>query len=284
MISARAFAKLTLSLRVLGTRADGFHELDALTVSVSEPHDELTIALGNEADGVELELSGAAAAGISAGPANLAVRAAHAMLARASRGEQRVAGVRIALHKMIPAGAGLGGGSADAAAVLVALDQLLELGLPIDDIAAIGATLGSDVPFCVRGGAAHMRGRGERVEPTVVPTLYALIAVPPFAIATPAVYRAWDELGGPASARVVEGPAGVGPLTNDLEPAAERVEPRLAGFRDALERTAGSPAVLAGSGSACAVVYTEELAAAAARDRVVAAGIAATCAVGYLPC
>jgi 4-diphosphocytidyl-2-C-methyl-D-erythritol kinase len=270
-----AFAKLTLSLRVLGTRPDGFHELDALTVSLREPHDELTIALGDAGTGVVVDLSGPAVDGVTAGPDNLAARAAMLMLERAPG-----TGARIGLRKEIPAGAGLGGGSADAAAVLVALDLLLQLRLSADALAAIGATLGSDVPFCVHGGAAYMRGRGERIEPTTVPPLHVLVAVPPFSIATPAVYRAWDELGGPTSTRVVPGPDGLGPLSNDLEPAAEHVEPRLIGFREQLERAAGAPAILAGSGSACAVVFDDALAAGAARERVDAEGIAAVCAVG----
>ena len=117
----RAFAKLTLSLRVLRRRVDGFHELDALTVSVSDPHDDIAIELGGtrRGGGITLELSGPAAAGVATGPDNLAVRAAQVLLDRADD-EHRTAGVRIALHKRIPAGAGLGGGSADAAAVLVA--------------------------------------------------------------------------------------------------------------------------------------------------------------------
>jgi 4-diphosphocytidyl-2-C-methyl-D-erythritol kinase len=276
----RAFAKLTLSLRVLKRRFDGFHELDALTVSVSEPHDDVAIELGGVRNGgVALELSGPAAAGVAVGPDNLAVRAAEALLER-DGADHREAGVRIALHKRIPAGAGLGGGSADAAAVLIALDRLLELDTPIAQLASIGVALGSDVPFCVRGGAAHMRGRGERIEPAAVPSLYVVIAVPRFAIATPAVYRAWDDLDGPVSTREVEGPAGIGALTNDLESAAERVEPRLVGFRTRLERAAGSPAILAGSGSACAVLYDDEATAVAARDRVIAANIAPTCVVG----
>lgn len=274
-----AFAKLTLSLRVLGRRADGYHELDALTVSVSEPHDELTVVFVDNGGGVDLELSGPAATGVTAGPDNLAVRAARALLAQATD-ELGVRGVKIALRKQIPAGAGLGGGSADAAAVLLALDRLLELGLPTDELAALGATLGSDVPFCVSGGAAHMRGTGERVEATSVPALHVLVAVPPFAIATPAVYQAWDELDGPTSTRVVQGPAGLGPLANDLEPAAERVEPRLGEFREQLERAAGASAILAGSGSACAVLYEDAATAVAARDRVVARDIAPTCVVG----
>jgi len=281
----RAFSKLTLSLRVLGVRSDGFHELDALTVSLSEPHDELTIELRNhnaEHDGdaeVELELSGPAMHGVTTDAGNLAVRAARALLATV--GDERGASrVRLALRKEIPVGAGLGGGSADAAAVLVALDRLLQLGASGETLAAIGAGLGSDVPFCVRGGAAHMRGRGERVEAATVPRLHVLVAVPPFAIATPAVYRAWDELGGPVSTRVVPGPAGVGGLTNDLEPAAERVEPRLAGFRARLEHTVGAAAILAGSGSACAVLYEDESAAVGAHERLVAEAFASTCWVG----
>jgi 4-diphosphocytidyl-2-C-methyl-D-erythritol kinase len=274
----RAFAKLTLSLRVKGRRPDGFHELHALTVSVSEPHDELTINVGDfgTSSGVEITVAGPAAVDVTTGPDNLAARAAHALLEHTG-GDARV---RIALHKEIPAGAGLGGGSADAAAVLIALDHLLALGTPIDELAVIGASLGSDVPFCVRGGAAHMRGRGERIEPTTVPSVHVLVVVPPFAISTPAVYRAWDELGGPESTRIVAGPAGVGPLRNDLEPAAERVAPLLTHFRAQLERATGTPAILAGSGSACAVLYEAESEAVAARARVAAADIARTCVVG----
>jgi 4-diphosphocytidyl-2C-methyl-D-erythritol kinase len=276
-----AFAKLTLSLRVLGLRSDGYHELDALTVSVSEPHDELTVAFVDNGGGVDLDLSGPGAAGVAPGPDNLAVRAARALLEHLEhRLRPHGSGVRITVRKQIPAGAGLGGGSADAAAVLLALDRLLELGLPTDELATLGATLGSDVPFCVRGGAAHMRGRGELIDSASVPVLHVLVAVPPFAIATPAVYRAWDALDGPISTRVVEGPGGLGPLTNDLEPAAERVEPRLRGFRELLERTAGAPAILAGSGSACAVLYEDAETAETARDRVVAADLATTCVVG----
>jgi 4-diphosphocytidyl-2-C-methyl-D-erythritol kinase len=275
----RGFAKLTLSLRVLGLRPDGYHELDALTVSVSEPHDELTVALCG--DGVSLELSGRAATGVATGRDNLALRAADALLAIVDD-ERRPSGVQVAIRKEIPAGAGLGGGSADAAAVLVALDRLLQIGLSTDEIEAIAAGLGSDVPFCVRGGAARMRGRGERIDAATIPPLRVLVAVPPFSIATPAVYRAWDELGGPISTRVVPGPSGVCDLANDLEPAAERVEPRLATFRARLEATVGAAAILAGSGSACAVLYEpdDEAGAAAARDRVVAADIASTCIVG----
>jgi 4-diphosphocytidyl-2-C-methyl-D-erythritol kinase len=195
--------------------------------------------------------------------------------------DERVAPrVSLALKKDIPAGAGLGGGSADAAAVLVALDRLLHIGASSDALAAIGAGLGSDVPFCVHGGAARMRGRGEHIDVVTVPRLHVLVAVPSFAIATPAVYRAWDDLGGPASTRVVPGPADIGDLTNDLEPAAERVEPRLAEFRAELERAVKAPAILAGSGSACAVLFDEESAAVEAHERLRTAAVASTSWIG----
>jgi len=285
MTTWRAFTKLTLSLRIIARRTDGYHELDALTVSVSEPHDAVTVDVGAGRDRVELALSGPAADGVTTGSDNLAVRAARKMLDRASDAH-RARGVRIDLCKQIPAGAGLGGGSADAAVVLHALDELLQLELSTFELASLGADLGSDVPFCVHGGAAFMRGRGDIIVPTTVPELHTLIAVPPFSIKTPPVFRAWDVLGGPHSERVVAGPLGIGELVNDLEPAAEHVAPRLRDFREALERAAGAPAILAGSGSANAVLFDDPDAAKAALARVTQSGVArfaflgVTCATG----
>jgi 4-diphosphocytidyl-2C-methyl-D-erythritol kinase len=162
--------------------------------------------------------------------------------------------VRLALRKKIPAGAGLGGGSADAAATLLAIRRMLEIDIDDAGLREVGAELGSDVPFCLEGGAAWMRGRGEIIEPVELGAgIPFLVALPPFRLATPSVYAAWDDLGGPRSRRVVAAP---GPITellpelrNDLEPAAEAVEPRLAEFRADLENAAGAPALLAGSGS-----------------------------------
>jgi 4-diphosphocytidyl-2-C-methyl-D-erythritol kinase len=229
-----AYSKLTLSLRVLGSRPDGFHELEALTVSLSNPCDSLRI---EPADEMSISVSGLFAPDVPTDSSNLAWRAAEAV-------GQTLA---ISIGKEIPPGAGLGGGSADAAAVLVACGGTEEM----------GAALGSDVPFCMRGGAAWMRGRGEIIEPTTVPKLELLVIAPDFGCSTPAVYRAWDELGGP-SGRVVE-IDGFPPLVNDLEPAAERVEPRLRAFREQIEAVTGGPALLAGSGSAYVVPWREGL-------------------------
>jgi 4-diphosphocytidyl-2-C-methyl-D-erythritol kinase len=278
MMQWRANTKLTLSLRVLGRRPDGYHELDALVVSVSDPHDLLTVEGGAGRDRIELALSGPVADGDVPGADNLAVRAARLMLDRALD-VHRARGVRLALYKCVPAGAGLGGGSSDAAAVLHALDRLFSLEFSTFELATLGSDLGSDVPFCVHGGAASMRGRGEIVEPRTLPQLEVLIAVPPFAIPTPRVFRAWDVLGGPRSERVVAVP-GIGDLVNDLEPAAEHIEPRLHEFRLALERVAGAPAILAGSGSACAVLFDDADAARAAAARTTEAGIARVVVAG----
>ena len=339
-----ARAKLTLSLRVLGRRPDGFHDLEALVVSLRDPHDVVGLRI-QPPFGVRVRLSGRAVIGVPLDDSNLAARAAHLLLERAAEGEDSgpwaASGLDISLHKSIPAGAGLGGGSADAAGTLVGGARLLGLSLDTDALAALGASLGSDVPFCVAGGAAWMRGRGEILEPVPLPVgatpsaapglghlrtsrslfdvppgpaegsrpsagpdpagssggpgrspvpaptgasrlpvapappgpsgatpwpgdsepagLALVVAVPPFAVATADVYRAWDELGGPSSTRAVPLPeslAGVGlpdALVNDLEPAAEHVEPRLRPFREALESLAGAPALLAGSGSAYVV-------------------------------
>jgi 4-diphosphocytidyl-2-C-methyl-D-erythritol kinase len=135
---------------------------------------------------------------------------------------------RVLLRKRIPAGAGLGGGSADAAAVL--------RWAGCSD-ASVAASLGADVPFCLAGGRALVRGIGEIVEPLPYERVDVLVVVPPLRVSTPAVYAAWDSLGGP-----------VGDFGNDLEPAALAVEPRLGWWRDVLADAAGRRPRLAGSG------------------------------------
>jgi 4-diphosphocytidyl-2-C-methyl-D-erythritol kinase len=311
-----ARSKLTLSLRVLGRRPDGFHEVEGLVVSLRDPHDVIGLRI-QAPFGVRVRLSGRAVVGVPVDDTNLAARAARLLLEVAAEGDDpgpwAASGLDISLHKTIPAGAGLGGGSADAAGTLVGGTRLLGLGLDLGRLAALGASLGSDVPFCVAGGAAWMRGRGEILEPIALPSLTAppgapglsqlappagvgpfgslplpppgpaaggeagftvVVAVPQFPLGTASVYRAWDELGGPSSARPVplpDGLAGLGlpeALVNDLEPAAEVVEPRLGPFRQALEELAGAPALLAGSGSAYVVPVASPAQAAAIANQV----------------
>jgi 4-diphosphocytidyl-2-C-methyl-D-erythritol kinase len=234
-----AHAKVTLSLRVLGRRADGYHDLEALTVSVTTPHDELLLT---DAGATHIEVTGAFPTDVPVDAFNLVARAL------ASVGATRA----VVIDKGIPAGAGLGGGSSDAAAIL------RDLG----GTAADAAALGSDIPFCLQQLPAWMRGRGEIIDPIPgLPPLDLVIAAPHFGCATPAVYRAWDALGGPKSTREIAAPATYpGPFGNDLEPAAEQVEPRLHDFRTELEEATGRPALLCGSGSAYAVWFDESAA------------------------
>ena len=213
VVVVRAPAKLTLSLRVTGVRADGYHEIDAEMVAL-DLADELAIGPGDE-----LEVVGATGLHVTADDDNL--------VRRALRAVGRTASIR--LTKRIPAGAGLGGGSADAAAVL--------RWAGCADV-AVAAALGADVPFCVRGGRARVTGIGDRLEPLDHLDRTFTLLTPPFGVSTPAVYRAWDDLGGPTA----DGP-------NDLEPAALVVEPRLAPWRDRLGDATGVAPVLAGSGS-----------------------------------
>jgi 4-diphosphocytidyl-2-C-methyl-D-erythritol kinase len=208
-------AKLTVSLRITGVRADGYHELEAEMVTLSLA-DELFLDEGGS--GLTVEGDGWARAGALEPADNLVGRA----LAACGRS------ARVRLVKRIPLGAGLGGGSADAGAILRwagATDP------------ALAARLGADVPFCVVGGRALVGGVGERVSPLEFELRDYLLALPPFGMDTAAVYRAWDEA-----------PAHEG--SNELAAAAVAVEPRLAVWRDALGDLAGSEPRLAGSGSA----------------------------------
>lgn len=206
-------AKLTLSLRVTGVRADGYHLIDAEMVSVSL-YDTLTFE-----DGDGLTLTGIDIPGSDQPGDNLVSKALRAIGRTAS----------VTLEKQIPAGGGLGGGSSDAAAVLRWAD--------VHDL-DLAARLGGDVPFCVLGGRARVTGIGEILEPLpFVENTYTLLT-PPLHVSTPAVYRAWDELGGPTAGGV-----------NDLEPAALLVCPELAVYRDKLGNETGATPVLAGSGA-----------------------------------
>jgi 4-diphosphocytidyl-2-C-methyl-D-erythritol kinase len=207
-----AHAKLTRSLRITGVRDDGYHLLDAEMVTL-DLDDTLTFTDG---DGLEIE---GASPDVPPDDGNLVRRA----LAFAQRTAY------VVLDKHIPSGAGLGGGSADAAAVL--------RWAGITDLEA-AVQLGADVPFCLVGGRARVTGIGERVEPLPFEPLTFTLLTPPIHCSTPAVYAAWDQLGGPHA----DGP-------NDLEPAALSLVPELAAWRDRLGDTTGQTPVLAGSGS-----------------------------------
>lgn len=214
-----AAAKLTLSLRITGVRDDGYHLIDAIMTTL-DLHDRLVIDPTGPSS--RLDVDGPFAAGVPTSNDNLVLRALAVTGRTAS----------IALTKNIPHGGGLGGGSADAAAIL-RWAGFTDLGR--------ASRLGADIPFCMVGGRARVRGIGELVEPlNPDPAAYTLV-IPPFSVATATVYARWDALGGPRCERT-EHP-------NDLEAAAIDVEPRLATWRDRIADACGVEPVLAGSGA-----------------------------------
>ncbi|MBU6227144.1 MAG: 4-(cytidine 5'-diphospho)-2-C-methyl-D-erythritol kinase [Acidobacteria bacterium] len=215
-----AHAKLTLDLRVTGVRDDGFHLIDAEMVTL----DLADTVVVSPSDGESsLVVDGPYAAGIGTGSDNLVLRA----LSLAKKN------ARVQLTKHIPHGGGLGGGSADAAAVL--------RWAGFHDLAA-ASRLGADIPFCMVGGRARVSGIGEVVEPLPHVDTDITLVIPPFGVSTPLVYTTWDSIGGPRHAGSPQG-------ANDLEPAALVAEPRLLRVRDRITDAAGVAPLLAGSGS-----------------------------------
>ena len=212
-------AKLTLSLRLVGLRADGYHLINAEMVAL-DLADELVVGPPTGGGTLTIEdLTGGGGLTVPGGPDNL--------VAQALRLVDRTADVVV--HKVIPAGSGLGGGSADAAAVL--------RWAGLTDLVA-AARIGADVAFCLMGGRARVTGIGEIVEPLPFEEQVFTLLTPPVGCPTPAVYRRWDEMGGPT-----------GEHGNDLEPAAVDLVPELARWRDVLGDATGRRPRLAGSGS-----------------------------------
>ncbi|MBI3912361.1 MAG: 4-(cytidine 5'-diphospho)-2-C-methyl-D-erythritol kinase [Armatimonadetes bacterium] len=183
-LQVRVAAKINLFLRVLGRRSDGFHELESVFQSVSIFD---TLLIEPAAHALQLQCS---APGVPVDETNLVLRAARALQSLPHAPPD--AGAKIELRKQIPVGAGLGGGSADAAAALVGLAYLWEMNPSPEQLAVLAAALGSDVPFFLRGGACLVRGRGEVLQRLPVPAPWWLVVVkPPFSVATPAAYAAW---------------------------------------------------------------------------------------------
>jgi 4-diphosphocytidyl-2C-methyl-D-erythritol kinase len=240
---ARAFAKVNLSLRVRPVDADGLHPLRGLFQTV-DWYDRIIVE-DAEKDSIEVPGGGA-----PADDTNLAWRA----VAAARRVARRQQPTRVVVAKQIPSPAGLGGGSADAAAALNL--AALRFSVSFDDVRRLAADLGSDVPFAVVGGTAFVTGRGERVAPQPDATGFALaIVVPPITLGTADVFRAWDGLDrpeGPAISGAELPPAlrDYGPLVNDLYPAAVSVAPAIDEWRAELAHRWGLPVAMTGSGSA----------------------------------
>ena len=180
-VRVRCPAKINLGFWILGERPDGYHEVDTILQTVSL-EDELTLE-PERAPGIRLELSGRSIQG----EATNLVERAWSLLCEEQHVRDR--GVRARLTKRIPVGSGLGGGSSDAAGLLAGANRLFGLGLSDDDLRALGARLGADVPFLIRGGTARATGRGEQVRQLCpIRPFWAVLASPPFAIPTTWAY------------------------------------------------------------------------------------------------
>jgi 4-diphosphocytidyl-2-C-methyl-D-erythritol kinase len=282
-VTEAAHAKVNLFLHVLERRPDGYHTLDSLVVFAA-PADTLR---AEPDETVSLAVDGPFA-GALAGADNLVLRAAQALAA--ATGTAR--GARLTLTKALPIASGIGGGSADAAAALRALDRLWGLGLGADRLAALGTGLGADIPVCVRGQPARMGGIGERLAAApALPRFGLLLANPGFALATAAVFAARS--GGLDAPAALPGSwpdaatmaRDLARCRNALEPAAIALCPPIAAVLDRLRALPGARlARLSGSGATCFALFDDDTAAADAARALraeqpgwwIAAGLAPT--------
>ena len=261
---SQAPAKLNRFLAVLGRRADGFHELELVT-TVLEGVPELTDTLrGEPSSELAMAISGPTGEGLVADESNLVIKAWRKL----EQVADRPLPASLWLEKRIPHGAGLGGGSSDAAAALRLGNRIFDLGLEEEALLILAESLGSDVPLFLLGGTVLGLGRGERVFPLrPIPLEPILLVHPGLHVSTPSVYQALGEVGYPAPEPLPAQPDGTAPpWRNDLTEAALRVCPPLGDVREALRRSGGEP-LLCGSGSSWAARYGTE----ASRDAAVRA-------------
>lgn len=252
VLTMTAPAKLNRFLAVLGRRADGYHDLELVTTVLDDVPDLADTLSAEPAAELSLSITGPTGQGLVADESNLVIRAWR-LLEDAAR---RTLPAALRLEKRIPHGAGLGGGSSDAAAALRLGNRLFDLGLDDGVLLALAGRLGSDVPLFLLGGTVLGLGRGERVFPLrPIPLEPILLVHPGLHVSTPSVYRAIQDVGYPfpeALASQAEGAAP--PWRNDLTGAALWVCPPLAEVRDALREAGGEP-LLCGSGSCWAARF-----------------------------
>ena len=262
----RSCAKVNLHLEVVGRRPDGFHELRTIFRTI-ELADEIEIE--RTGSGVELEVAGA---DLPPGPTNLAHRAAGIFLERwGATGD----GVRMRLTKRIPAGGGLGGGSANAATVLLALCSLWRIRPPYAELGSAARALGADVPFFLVGGTALGFGRGDEIVPLPdagVPEMELWLALPPFGTPTGEIFAALgDRYRTESSPLLLEAEIGALPTRdrgwvgeNDLEAPAFRLRPELEAIYTSLLGAGAAAVRMSGSGSTLFALFDEPSAARAA--------------------
>lgn len=266
-VAARAPGKVNLELRVGPRRDDGFHEIATVFHAVTL-WERVVLEL---ADTVSCRVLGRQADRVPTDNTNLAVRAVETLRRRSGV----VDGAAITIHKDIPLAGGMAGGSADAAAALLAADQLFSLGLPLSELEGVAAELGSDVAFCLTGGTALGTGRGELLAPVLATgALEWVLVTSARGLSAAAVYAECDRLRGDQEipppqtdagllAALRQGdPAQIGPLlSNDLQDAACSLMPSLRETIDVAMELGAVGAVVSGSGPTCAVLAVDGAAA-----------------------
>jgi 4-diphosphocytidyl-2-C-methyl-D-erythritol kinase len=273
-MSLRAFApaKINLSLRVGPPNGDGRHPLDSLVCFTRSCGDRLTFETSSD---LSLTITGPFGSGLAIDETNLVLRAARLLKDQANLN----AGAAITLTKRLPIASGIGGGSADAAATLVGLNQLWQADLPLSALAELGATLGADVPACVYGTPLRMVGTGEETHSVgSLPRLGIVLINPLVACPTGPVYRRYDELGRFADTALASWPnlstppsllAFLSSAPNDLEAAAITLVPEIQHCLDALATTdALWLARMSGSGATCFGLYPDLTSAQSAMHQV----------------
>jgi len=266
-------AKVNLYLRVCGRRDDGYHLIDSLMVPVSL-YDELRIAVRSVVQTTSPITVWTDSVHLPSGPTNLAYRAAEALTTAL---KQSIA-VDIQIHKRIPIGSGLGGGSSDAAAVLLTLNRLLREPLPTPQLADVGAKVGADVPFFIYGRPAKVSGVGEQVVPTTLGgCLDIVVCSDGHPLSTALVYSQSRAMPlsltrGPAVSNIADFVGGRKPLTdllvNDLEEAAAQIHPELLCLKTKVMEAGAQAALMSGSGSAVFGVWADAQSAAEGAARL----------------
>lgn len=276
-VTVRAPAKINLLLGVGAVRDDGYHPLDTVYQAISL-YDDVTVT-GSEDWSVTVEATDPAVdlTDVPLDATNIAVRAG--LLLTAHHGTDRAAA--IAIRKGIPVAGGMAGGSADAAATLVALDRLWDLQTPDEDLLRIAGELGSDVPFALVGGTAHGTGRGEIVEPVTDAGTWWWVVVPNAeGLSTPAVYRAFDDVpGGGTGTEAVRAALAAGDVDalaaavhNDLQDAALGLRADLRRAQEDLRAAGVLATLLSGSGPTYLGLVRGHQEAHLAREALIAAG------------
>ena len=262
----RAFAKINWTLDITGTLEDGYHYMDMLMQPVSLA-DEITLL---PAERLLFTAEGDPA--IPLDETNLAVRAVRAL----ERETSRPLPCSIHIRKRIPSGAGMAGGSADAAAVLIGVNRFFGLGLDMETLCRIGLGLGADVPFCLRGGLVRTRGIGEQLDVQETSPVYPLVILKPEgSLRTGDIFRAWEALKHPSAPRNDDALAALKSGTvrasadafaNVLQPAAESFLPEIRDAVADLKKEGAFLSLMTGSGSAVFGLFST------ARDAESAAG------------